>query len=114
MRLHSPSMIFLSETKNRERTVKRVQRQLNMEHAITVEPLGLSGGLALFWSEDIQVCQSYSSPFYIAALIQDVLFDCKYWFIFVYLSTDRVTRRYQMHELVKKIHRLGSFMGHSG
>ncbi|KAH0700181.1 hypothetical protein KY284_014396 [Solanum tuberosum] len=55
MRLYSPSMIFFSETKNRESTVKRVQRQVNMVHAVTVEPMGLSGGLALFWNDTIQL-----------------------------------------------------------
>ncbi|XP_075092452.1 uncharacterized protein LOC142172682 [Nicotiana tabacum] len=54
MRLHSPNMIFLSETKNRDRTAQRVQRQLDMAHAITVEPMGLSGGLALFRNDNIQ------------------------------------------------------------
>ncbi|XP_070018125.1 uncharacterized protein [Nicotiana sylvestris] len=53
--LHSPNMIFLSETKNRDRIVQRVQRQLEMAHVITVEPMGLSGGLALFWNDNIQV-----------------------------------------------------------
>ncbi|XP_075092491.1 uncharacterized protein LOC107771940 [Nicotiana tabacum] len=52
--LHSPNMIFLSETKNRDRIVQRVQRQLEMAHVITVEPMGLSGGLALFWNDNIQ------------------------------------------------------------
>ncbi|XP_075095089.1 uncharacterized protein LOC142173405 [Nicotiana tabacum] len=32
-----------------------VQRQLNMEHAIIVDPIGLSGGLCLFWNNDVQV-----------------------------------------------------------
>ncbi|KAJ8557124.1 hypothetical protein K7X08_002749 [Anisodus acutangulus] len=49
-----PKFNFLTETKNRDRTVKRVQRQLNMAHAIIVEPVGLSGG-ALFWNDDIKM-----------------------------------------------------------
>lgn len=54
MRRHSPSMTFLSEkTNNRKTTIKRVQRQLNMVHGVTMEPMRLSRGLAIFWSNNI-------------------------------------------------------------
>ncbi|MCE2055341.1 hypothetical protein HAX54_042435 [Datura stramonium] len=46
--LHSPSMIFLCETKNQERMIFRVQIKLQMEHVIIMDPAGLAGGLCLF------------------------------------------------------------------
>ncbi|KAH0633124.1 hypothetical protein KY284_035910 [Solanum tuberosum] len=47
-------IIFLSETKNKDIIVKRVQRQLNMPYATIVDPVGLSGGLSLFWNDKVQ------------------------------------------------------------
>lgn len=49
-----------------------------MVHNITVYPVGLAGGLCLFWNE------------------------YKYWYIFVYLSTDKAIRRTQLQELLYK------------
>ncbi|KAK4731165.1 hypothetical protein R3W88_024153 [Solanum pinnatisectum] len=102
MHLHSPDIIFLSETKNKDIIVKLVQRQLNMPYATIVDHVGLSRGLSLFWNDKIQVCQSHTSQFYIETLVHDLSTDSKYWCIFVYLSTDRVIRRAQLTELTLK------------
>ncbi|KAK4709907.1 hypothetical protein R3W88_004420 [Solanum pinnatisectum] len=102
MYLHSPDIIFLSETKNKDIIVKRVQRQLNMHYATIVDPVGLSRGLSLFWNDKVQVCQSHTSHFYIETLVHDLSTDSKYWCIFVYLSTDRVIRIAQLTELIRK------------
>ncbi|KAF7151640.1 hypothetical protein RHSIM_Rhsim02G0183800 [Rhododendron simsii] len=48
-RLHSPSLFFLSETKNKVHRLDFIRRSLNMDSAIRVDPVGSSGGLALFW-----------------------------------------------------------------
>ncbi|WMV20487.1 hypothetical protein MTR67_013872 [Solanum verrucosum] len=102
MHLHSPDIIFLSETKNKDIIVKRVQRQLSMPYATIVDPVGLSGGLSLFWNDKVQVCQSHTSHFYVETLVHDLSTDSKYWCIFVYLSTDRAIRRAQLTELTLK------------
>ena len=45
---HRPGLVFLSETKNRRLLLQNMQIDLGIDHLFTVEPLGLSGGLALF------------------------------------------------------------------
>lgn len=73
-----------------------------MVHNITVYPVGLAGGLCLFWNDDIQVCQYHSTSIYIETYIHDTVNDYKYWYIFVYLSTDKAIRRTQLQELLYK------------
>ncbi|PHU05042.1 hypothetical protein BC332_25864 [Capsicum chinense] len=97
--LHSPSMVFLSETNNQENVLRRVQRQLNMYHAIIVDPIGLAGGLCLLWNNEVQVCQHHSTSFYIETYVHDITVNSKQWFVFVYLSTDKTIRRNQLQEL---------------
>ncbi|KAH0661423.1 hypothetical protein KY284_026354 [Solanum tuberosum] len=97
-----PRYNFLSETKNKDIIVKRVQRKLNMPYATIVDPVGLSGGLSLLWNDKIQVCQSHTSHFYVETLVHELSTDFKYWCIFVYLSTDRVIRKAQLTELTLK------------
>ncbi|KAH7863457.1 hypothetical protein Vadar_017734 [Vaccinium darrowii] len=48
-KLHSPSLFFLSETKNGVTRMEVVKRALGMDGSLWVEPAGLAGGLAVFW-----------------------------------------------------------------
>lgn len=74
-----------------------------MTNIITVDSIGLSGGLCLLWNDDIQVRQSRSTSFYIETYICDlVVANYQYWYIFVYLSTDKILYRNQLQELVWK------------
>ncbi|KAH7847153.1 hypothetical protein Vadar_022585 [Vaccinium darrowii] len=60
-RLHSPSLFFLSETKNEVTRMQVVKRALGMDGSLWVDPTGLAGGLAVFWKgtntvEVMRVC----------------------------------------------------------
>ncbi|KAH7862199.1 hypothetical protein Vadar_001358 [Vaccinium darrowii] len=48
-RLHSPSLFFLSETKNGVTRMQVVKRALGMDGSLWVDPTRLAGGLAVFW-----------------------------------------------------------------
>lgn len=48
-------MIFLMETKNNEGVCERVRRKLRMENGVYVEPNGIGGGLALWWTDAVEV-----------------------------------------------------------
>ncbi|KAL0771896.1 hypothetical protein Bca101_037047 [Brassica carinata] len=48
---HLPEFLFLLETKNSSDHVKDVTRSLGYDHSFLVDPVGLSGGLALFWKQ---------------------------------------------------------------
>lgn len=78
-----------------------------MGHTITVDTVGLAWRLCLFRNDDIQVCQSNSTSFYIETYIHDLVDDYKYWHIFVYLSTDKTIRRNQLQELLYRSTRCG-------
>lgn len=47
-------VIFLCETKNRRRYLENIMRHLGCYDLYTVEPIGIGGGLALMWKEEIK------------------------------------------------------------
>ncbi|XP_024010239.1 LOW QUALITY PROTEIN: uncharacterized protein LOC112085271 [Eutrema salsugineum] len=52
---YSPGFMFLSETKNNHFFLQNMQVNLGFDSLLTVDPLGNSGGLALFYSKDFPV-----------------------------------------------------------
>jgi len=54
-RLYSPGFVFLSETKKDRMHLQNMQVSLGFDSLQTVEPIGNSGGLALFYSKDYPV-----------------------------------------------------------
>ena len=49
---HRPGLLFLSEMKNRKPLLQDIQTDLGFDKLFTVEPVGQSGGLALFFMDD--------------------------------------------------------------
>ena len=54
-REHLPDFVFLLETKNSSAHVLKFQSSLGYDHCFLVDPVGLSGGLALFWKSNFEV-----------------------------------------------------------
>lgn len=54
-REHFPDFLFLLETKNSCSCVLKLQSSLGYDHCHLVDPVGLSGGLALFWKKKYDV-----------------------------------------------------------
>lgn len=48
VKLQTPDIVVLQETKNRSTRYEYLKRQLGMAYMHTVEPRGLRGGLCLF------------------------------------------------------------------
>jgi hypothetical protein len=46
-----PTLLFLMETKLRNRRMQVIKNKLNFNGMLTVEPVGKSGGLTLLWRE---------------------------------------------------------------
>ncbi|KAG7593406.1 Reverse transcriptase domain [Arabidopsis thaliana x Arabidopsis arenosa] len=54
-REHFPDFLFLMETKNSSSHVLKIQRWMGYDKSHIVDPIGLSGGLALFWKGAYEV-----------------------------------------------------------
>ncbi|XP_028061260.1 uncharacterized protein LOC114264768 [Camellia sinensis] len=52
---HRPNLVFLMETKNKSSKLERIKRCFNFAHSCYVEPVGNSGGLALWWDDNLQL-----------------------------------------------------------
>ena len=48
---HFPDFLFLSETKQKRAYMVGLQKEYGYDEVLTVEPVGLSGGLAVFWKQ---------------------------------------------------------------
>ena len=55
IRVHSPDIIFLSETKRWSSEMSKIRGQLNFDHGVWVDVIGKSGGLALLWSNEVEM-----------------------------------------------------------
>ncbi|KAL7175920.1 hypothetical protein ACSBR2_029486 [Camellia fascicularis] len=52
---HRPKVVFLMKTKNKAGYLDRLRRRFHFPHKCYVDPLGISGGLALWWADDIHL-----------------------------------------------------------
>lgn len=55
VRKFSLELLFLSETKGTSFDIKKVQHKLQFDKCFCVEAVGRSGGLGIFWNNDIEV-----------------------------------------------------------
>lgn len=53
--MRKPKCVFLMETKVEKSRMELVERSLNFKNSVIVDLNGLAGGLALFWSEEIEL-----------------------------------------------------------
>ncbi|CAN1292594.1 hypothetical protein LINPERPRIM_LOCUS21646, partial [Linum perenne] len=60
-----PTIVFLSETKNNSECLSQLKHSLDFGGSYFVDPIALSGGLALFWINNINISVLYSCKFYI-------------------------------------------------
>jgi exonuclease III len=54
-RSYNPAVVFLSETKQKKKTMERLQWSLGFRHGVCVDGKGKGGGLALLWREGVDV-----------------------------------------------------------
>ncbi|XP_024016341.1 uncharacterized protein LOC112089817 [Eutrema salsugineum] len=77
-----PRFLFLSETKNNRIFMQDMQMYFGYDHVCTVEPRGLSGGLALFYMDEPSVFITFSDEHLID--IETTLDGHKIFMTFVY------------------------------
>lgn len=70
VRDHRPSMLFLIETICDIEKVLEIKRKIGYDECFVVPRKGHSGGLALFWKQNIKVTISGSSDHHIDGIVQ--------------------------------------------
>ncbi|KAH7833675.1 hypothetical protein Vadar_008660 [Vaccinium darrowii] len=99
-RLHSPSLFFLSETKNGVTRLEVVKHALGMDGSLWVEPVGLAGGLAIFWKGATKVDLKYQCSWFIDVQINEE--DGSNWrLVNVYFSSRLEIRRAQWEVILQ-------------
>uniref|UniRef100_A0A453JPI0 Endonuclease/exonuclease/phosphatase domain-containing protein n=1 Tax=Aegilops tauschii subsp. strangulata TaxID=200361 RepID=A0A453JPI0_AEGTS len=71
VKAHSPSLVFLSETRQTSVKVERMKWKLGLKGFCGVDCEGRGGGLALFWDESLQVIVLDSCKRYIDISVLD-------------------------------------------
>jgi len=56
-----PDSLFLMETKNQTQKLMYLQRKLKFLASYIQDPVGLAGGLALFWTDKVSLTVTYQS-----------------------------------------------------
>ncbi len=64
-----PKLLFLMETKLMNKSMQRVKYKLSFSGMFTVDPVGHSGGLALFWQDIEEVTIQNFSLRHINAMV---------------------------------------------
>jgi hypothetical protein len=62
-------MVFFMETKIRKNKMEVIQCKLNFENMFVVDSVGKSGGIALFWGEEVSVRVQNFSHHHIGGLV---------------------------------------------
>ncbi|KAH7838717.1 hypothetical protein Vadar_030280 [Vaccinium darrowii] len=85
-------VVFLMETKNKQPVLERIRKSLHFPNKCYVDPEGTSGGLALWWTDDIQVDIHLKSKNIIRAVMSKPLDSSKWVSTFVYAPPKRHER----------------------
>ncbi|XP_071905925.1 uncharacterized protein [Coffea arabica] len=102
VQVHSPSLIFLSETKKKKSFINCVKQWVKFDELFVVDPVGIAGGLAVIWKKDIQVKSILFTSFTIELLIGDHRGGRDWWCVCVYASTDDKIREQQWRVLERR------------
>ncbi|KAF7127011.1 hypothetical protein RHSIM_Rhsim11G0149500 [Rhododendron simsii] len=81
---HRPLVVFLMETKNKRDILEKIRRRLHFSNGSYVDPIGLSGGLALWWKDGVDVDIRYKSRNLFSCIIKWPSMSSKWLCSFVY------------------------------
>ncbi|KAH7842957.1 hypothetical protein Vadar_011057 [Vaccinium darrowii] len=84
VRKNRPSIVFLMETKNNKVRFETIRRRLNFDFGSYVDPVGLAGGLALWWNNDVEIEVDLASKNLIHAIVSDKANSSNWAASFVY------------------------------
>lgn len=102
-RLYLSDIGFISETKQNNEFIGAVSRRLRVKNRWeVVESMCRSGGMLIFWGENVLVHQIIKLEFCIETEIEGDGFERRVWVIFIYASTDVNMRKAQWETLKEK------------
>ncbi|KAK8986463.1 hypothetical protein V6N11_010019 [Hibiscus sabdariffa] len=56
---YKTDIVFLSETKQKKGYLEKIRTKFKMDNAFYVDPVGIAGGLALWWKSDVKLSVLY-------------------------------------------------------
>ncbi|XP_071923061.1 uncharacterized protein [Coffea arabica] len=81
VRLHSPELVFLAETKNKKYVMNKIRMRLRYDNLFVVDPIGRAGGLAVVWRKDLVVKRVLSTEFTIELNVERKGTEKDWWFV---------------------------------
>lgn len=98
IKVHRPALVFLMKTKNKSENLERIRKKTSLDNFFYVDPVGISGGLALWWHNSLQLSVNSSDSNLITTTIQHHQFGAWDSF-FVYGPTLAVSRQALWHRV---------------
>ncbi|KAK4253942.1 hypothetical protein QN277_009385 [Acacia crassicarpa] len=94
-----PQLVFLMESKQKARVMRKIRRRCGFDQEWLVDPIGYSGGLALWLSDLLKVNILFSSSNIIHTSVTSSEFDTPNYISFIYGPTDEAERNLCWQEL---------------
>ena len=99
VRQWNPKVVFLMETKAKNRRMERIKNRIGLANGLFVPCVGRKGGLALLWDRDVDLeIKSYSLN-HIDAIINDTVNNYK-WRLTSFYGHPETHRRYESWHLL--------------
>jgi hypothetical protein len=99
---HHPKFVFISDTRMSGSRVSNLRWSLGLRYCLPVDSVGLSGDLALFWDESINVTLLSQGERYIDVTIKEEPNAAPWRATFVY-GEPRVEKRQEMWNLLRDL-----------
>ncbi|KAG5536301.1 hypothetical protein RHGRI_023918 [Rhododendron griersonianum] len=104
VRRNRPSIVFLMETKNNKVKLEIFRRRLRFPFSFYVDPIGLSGGLALWWTNNVGVDVEHANKNLMHVVVNDKATNAYWASTFVYGCPSRSGRQ-EVWDCIKSIAR---------
>ncbi|GLT85577.1 hypothetical protein SLE2022_037640 [Rubroshorea leprosula] len=90
---HRPCLVFLMETKKHKKYLERLRRKYAFSNGVYVESQGYSGGLALWWTEEVHISIYYTDKNVVDGCCTDDDYSNSWHFSFIYGEPNVQLRR---------------------